>query len=493
MKLKGLVWVHGSPYYQRSVPKDLLGHPTFGNRKLYKKPLGSKLKSDEEILHAWQAHQKAFETLIFNLRKINTPLIDARQLAQQAVSFLKAHGFSPGQRSPSPLLSDADNKNIEQLIDHEIDISGMLDDARQFHYQVESGEIDSFAQTPTYVQIADEAWRLLNTPKAELKNRTVLLSDCLDIYAEKKGLNRTDRQDMKTLRRWNAFLDYVGDCELTNDQIHDALDRYVAFREKQRKETGGKSPSSSTIQKEVDMACAIINLTAKLKRLPINIVKPEIEITDPKVRETLSPSEILEIVQLAQDTNAPYYSPWKELAILLMAQTSCIASELQRTEKTSMILDGEVPAIKITGKTKTACRKRTIPLVYQVERIRELVEQIDPDSPFIFGEVASKSESNISKQLKSIIERVNPNATAYSFRHSFKNNAQVNDVDSQDIAYLGGWSGSSMRVNEIMMNYGKKGLESKEMAVKLQRVMKRINRHLLELESANNNVYELRA
>nr|ADI23698.1 hypothetical protein [uncultured Oceanospirillales bacterium HF4000_21D01] len=69
----------------------------------------------------------------------------------------------------------------------------------------------------------------------------------------------------------------------------------------------------------------------------------------------------------------------------------------------------------------------------------------------------------------------------------------TNDIDYQDIAYLGGWSGSALRVNEVMMNYGRKGFDTTEMARKLQRAMKRINKQLLQSESTVSNVFRLPA
>jgi integrase len=373
----------------------------------------------------------------------------------------------------------------------------MLDEAADFYNKRDFGEIDIDKNIPTHVQVADEAWKLLNLPKSETKNQTVLLSDCWGIYAEKKELDVQDRQIRKTFHRWNYFFDFVGDCVLTNEEIHERLDRYVTHREQCRKDAvkAGKkaTPSSSTIHKEINMACAIINQAARLHRLPININKPDIRDTEPKERETLSPQEVIAIVELAQDTQSGYYKSWKELAILIMAQTSCIASELQRMEKSSIFLDADIPVIKVKGKVKTKNRLRTIPLVYKVDRIRALINTIDPESKYIFGDMANTTESNISKQLKNILEKVNPKATAYSFRHAFKNNAQINDIDNQDVAYLGGWSGSSLSVNEIMMNYGRKGLETPEMALKLQRVMRRINKHLLQSESTVSNVFRLPA
>jgi hypothetical protein len=43
------------------------------------------------------------------------------------------------------------------------------------------------------------------------------------------------------------------------------------------------------------------------------------------------------------------------------------------------------------------------------------------------------------------------------------------------------------------MNYGKKGLETPETALKLQRTMKRINKHLLQSEPTESNVIRLPA
>ena len=497
MKHKYIVKTNGYLSYQRSIPTDLRDHPVFKGKKLHKASLGTEVKTDEEIFAARMQRHNEFEALLANLRKANQPLLNARELAKEAINLLKAYGHDAGDRSAHPLLTDEQNRNIQEAIDFDIDHKGMLDEAADFYNKRDFGEIDINGIIPTHVQVADEAWKLLNLPKSETKNQTVLLSDCWDIYAEKKELDVQDRQLRKTFHRWNYFFDFVGDCVLTNEEIHERLDRYVTHREQCRKDAvkAGKkaTPSSSTIHKEINMACAIINQAARLHRLPINIIKPDIRDTEPKERETLSAQEIIEIVELAQDTQSAYYKSWKELAILIMAQTSCIASELQRMEKSSIFLDADIPVIKVMGKVKTKNRLRTIPLVYKVDRIRELINTVDPESKYILGAVANKTESNISKQLKNIIEKINPQATAYSFRHAFKNNAQINDIDNQDVAYLGGWSGSSLSVNEIMMNYGRKGLETPEMALKLQRVMRRINKHLLQSESTVSNVFRLPA
>ena len=236
MKLKGLVEANGYLSYQRSVPTDLRDHPTFKGRKLFKKKLGAKLQTEEEIHKAWLEHHRAFESLISNLRKVNLPLIKARELAIEARNLLKAHGFNEGDRSPNPFFTNEDNRNIENLTDYKLDQTGLLDEAREFYNKRDSGEIDVNEDVPSHIQVADKAWNLLNTPKDEFKNQTILLSDCWDIYAEKKELDIQDRQLRKTFHRWNFFFNFVGDCVLTNEEIHDRLDRYVTYREQCRKD-----------------------------------------------------------------------------------------------------------------------------------------------------------------------------------------------------------------------------------------------------------------
>ena len=495
MKLKGLTNNNGYYSYQRSIPKDIKDHPFFGGKKKYQKPLGANVQNEEDIYEAWLKQHRAFESLILNLRKANLPLLTARKLTEEATNLLKAHDLKIGQLSPDPYLTTEQNKSVKEATYVQIDDSGLLDEAKEFHHKRDHSETDFHQDAPSHIQVADEAWALLNTPKEKIKNQTFLLSDCWRIYAKKKELDIQDRQLKKTYHRWNQFLEFMGDCVLSNEQIHERLDRYVEHREQVRKDSiksGLKpTPSSSTIQKEIDMVCAIINLVVRLHRLNILIVKPVIQPTKAKIREVLAPSEVLEIISLAQNTSSKSYKPWKELTVLLLAQTSCIASELQRLKKQSILLDQEIPAIRIEGEVKTKHRVRTIPLVYKVERIKELIEA--EQSEFILGEAAQTTEANISSQLNKMVRQINLDATAYSFRHTFKYNATLKDINLLHLAYLGGWSASELKINEIMAGYGKKGMETPDMVLKLQNSMQQINSHLLGTESSKNNVVELRA
>ena len=73
--LKGLTVNNGYYSYQRSIPKDIKDHPFFGGKKKYQKPLGAKIRTEEEIHKAQLEQHKAFESLASNLRKANLPLL----------------------------------------------------------------------------------------------------------------------------------------------------------------------------------------------------------------------------------------------------------------------------------------------------------------------------------------------------------------------------------------------------------------------------------
>ncbi|MDP6535312.1 MAG: hypothetical protein QGG02_03070 [Gammaproteobacteria bacterium] len=163
--LKGLTEVSGYYFYQRSVPKDIKDHPFFGGKKKYQKPLGAKIQTEEDIYNAWHEQHKAFEALTQNVRKANIPLLTARKLAEEATNLLKAHGFEVGQRSSDPYLTVEQNQNIEDATDYQVDASGLLDDAKEFHWEKDRLGNPQGYDIPHHIQVVDEAWNLLNVSR----------------------------------------------------------------------------------------------------------------------------------------------------------------------------------------------------------------------------------------------------------------------------------------------------------------------------------------
>ena len=144
-----------------------------------------------------------------------------------------------------------------------------------------------------------------------------------------------------------------------------------------------------------------------------------------------------------------------------------------------MFLDHAVPHIDLTGQLKTTERARPNPLVFKLERIRELVELLVDGSGYVFGKVALKEPKTVNKALVRICQQINPAASPYSCRHAFKNNALGAGVNPQLLAALGGWSGKELGFNSIMGDYGKTGVKHLETLTELRRAMMSINAHLL--------------
>lgn len=484
MKLKYLVNNNGSLYYQRSIPTKLQAHPTFGGKKLYRKPLKARSNSDPDVLAAWTHCNDVFEDLTRTLTLANTEVIAHRELMKLAESYLEANNLSPGDLSPDSQLSDIDNKAIIEKRGYDIW------DKFLFHERAEWDEgqpakIVRKDSMPNNVRVQDYAWKLLNEPaKANKASNVLCLSDCWDIYSAIKGLDEENRSVKKSKSRWLRMVELTGDSILSQESIHRALDNYVDARE-----SADKPPKGSSIAREMASLLAVFNAVIRKNRLPIVITKPRIKnASDYKQRYTFRAEEQAALVAQAEDRRARAYQPWKELAILFMVQTGCIASELQRLKTEYLLLNEDIPHAVFTGELKTKDRERVNPLVYRVDRIKELVDEIEDGSEYVFGKaIAETTESNVSHQLNKLCKKVNEEASAYSNRHTFRAKAHANGVDALSIAILGGWSGSDLGVNTVMKNYGHTGQKHKEALEQLQRAMQLANSYLLSEEAENES------
>jgi integrase len=490
MKLKYLVSNNGSLYYQRSIPVKLQAHPTFGGRKLYRKPLKASSNSDADVLAAWTACNDVFKDLTRTLTLANSDVIEYRELMKLAESYLKANNLSPGELAPDPRLSDTENRLILDKRNYDVFERSLFREREDWDSDMFQNDARSDPM-PHSTRVIDYAWKLINEPRSDnTASRVLCLSDCWGIYSDLKGLDEENRSVKKSKSRWLRMIELSGDSIVSQESVHAALDSYVAARE-----SADMPPKGSSIAREMASLLAVLNAVIRKRRLPIVITKPLIKnASDYKQRYTFNPEEQAALVAQAADTTSKAYQPWKELAILLMAQSGCIASELQRLRTENLNLDDVVPHVVFTGELKTKNSERVNPLVYRVERIRELVAQIEDESGYVFGKaIANTTESNVSHQLSKLCKKVNEEATAYSNRHTFRAKAHSNGVDALSIALLGGWSGSDMGINTVMKNYGHTGQKHKEALEQLQRAMKQANSYLLSEEAEHeSNVTRIR-
>ncbi len=122
---------------------------------------------------------------------------------------------------------------------------------------------------------------------------------------------------------------------------------------------------------------------------------------------------------------------------------------------------------------KTAERQRIIPLVYKVDRIKELIES------GALKVLASKKPDNLSQQITKLVKKAQPDTTAYSLRHTLRHNAESAGIEGMIQAQLGGWSGKQAGVSEHMFKYGKGGADFEERIKPLAASMNRCLTHLL--------------
>lgn len=428
----------GQLLYRRRYPMNLQGHPQV-TREFYTKSLGVKENDSDSVkLSAWQRVHEDYERWIKGLQLANAEALEATELLRLAEATLRANGLEPGMLAPNPLLSDAQNEAVGDENYYRVLESGVMDAsiARENAGQAAEG-------TPLTAQerISDTAWKLLKEPKERAISKAVLLSECWEPYREHQGIDVTTRDGKRALKRWERLLEYTGDRVLDQAGVHEALDEFVDRRQKEVK--------GSSVKRELGAALAVIRHTVKAKRLPIVISPPLIKAAnDHKQRRVLTDVEAQSLLMHIRSSNV---KDQYEGAYYLMFH-GLIASEIARLRPENLKLDEPIPHVAIEGDTKTESRKRYVPIVLGIERLREIQATVGTLSRAL-GDSMDRTESNLSHSLGKIMKRgtSNRDLTPYSLRHTLKANLLANEVDSQVIALIGGWSGL---VNPVMLGYG---------------------------------------
>jgi integrase len=491
--MKGLTANNDTYAYVRSIPKALLNHPSFNGRKNYRKQLGQKSVSHDQLFQSWKQAHEDFEQYIDNLKQINIDVIDRNALIKRAESYLRANNLNAGMLSNDESLTKQDNQQqqyeLKQMIEHSGIFDELFEHATKQSYEEAAFPMNTSDSLPAHLQVQRHAWKILTQPPANNKIQ-YLFSDCWTIYVTKKGLDESTRATKRVKAIFSNFIKMTGDHILTEQTIDDALVRYVDEREVIRDNNiinGNKpSPSPSSIERELNTLLAIFRTTIKKHRLKIIVERPEIrEDMSPTERHTFTAEEQIKLANYASDTSLSDYQPYKELMLLMMIQSGTHITELLRLQRDKVKLDHEIPHIILDGELKTQQRKRVIPLVFKVERIKELADMYKDDSEHFFGEDnANRTPDNYSIQLNKICKRVNPDSTSYSCRHSFKHHAQVKGIDTQIVANLGGWSGKDSGLSRQMLSYGSSGMLNSDSLLRLQDAMLQINEHLIEADSS---------
>lgn len=475
MKLRHLTLSKSLWIYQRRFPTDLLSHPQI-KTPVFKKSLGLNADaSDADKLAHWTSANSDFESYVELLRTNNVDQLTQAKKIEMAKALLARHKLEIGSLAVNPTLTELQNTVLTDYEKEKALESGAFDQLIRFDHPEGQKDVD------VHLEIQSIAWRMLEQPKA-LFNRSVSFSDCWKIYETIKQLDMDNANNKASKIRFDRMLKAVGDQILTQQSIHEAMNRYVEEREGDRERSvlagSAAAPSSSSIQRELATIIAVFNTVVRKKNLDIVVRRPELKQTKAVERYTFTQREIVELVTVASDKSLAIYQPWKELMILLMAQSGSIQSELQRLRIENCHFDHQIPHIDFKGELKTKDRVRTVPIVFRQDRIKELVGELNNDSGFVFGDVAPKDPKTINKALNLLCSKVNAGASPYSLRHAFKNNALATGVNVQLLAALGGWSGKELGFNDIMKGYGKTGIKQLETLKRLQQAMLQVNSFL---------------
>ncbi|MDB9862027.1 hypothetical protein OAC78_01485 [Litorivicinus sp.] len=80
MNIKHLTGNNGYWQYERRVPKAVLAHPYWNEKKSWKRPLGLKIDAPvTEVISAWTLIHQTFETSLTNIKERNPHTLDQRE------------------------------------------------------------------------------------------------------------------------------------------------------------------------------------------------------------------------------------------------------------------------------------------------------------------------------------------------------------------------------------------------------------------------------
>ena len=125
MNLKHLTQNNGYWQYERRVPKAVLSHPYWEQKKAWKRPLGLKIGSPvEDVLSAWKELHQTFETSLANIKERNPHILDKRERRRRAEAHLKMFNLRPHDGSLAGIEDDNERNHRLEYLDHVRELSG---------------------------------------------------------------------------------------------------------------------------------------------------------------------------------------------------------------------------------------------------------------------------------------------------------------------------------------------------------------------------------
>jgi hypothetical protein len=491
-------------YYQRNYPTTLLGYcAAKGISKNHRQHLG--LATDatlHQITAAVEEANTAFELHIKSITQGNLAKLTEIERVKAAKAFLASCNLKPSMLYMNPDASPMDKEVMAEtdMAISEAFFSDMDEYGKEasWHYQTTKDPIKKLqyrdelqaleANKPEALQVQDVAWKLLHESPKSLPT-TLLFSDAWNAYWPTKQYDGTEKRLIraadKTKSRWQLFISHVGDQPFTQDNCNTALAKFFKHERQRPREDGKPGVISATaVRRNMVVPKAALNYLNDLEGLGFLIKAPQVK-GQTKSKETyvLTQDEQRELVQYISNEEVPGYAQWKELFILIAMQTGAYASELQRAEHKLLVFDAELPYIVLYKEAKTKDRPRVVPLVFAVERIQVLANMVKDKSGLLLGASNGperKDEGQFSSEIKKLLSPINSKATARCLRHTLAYNLDVAGERESDKALIGGWSGTTFKINPNQFLYGKQGAGNMERLRQLAEASRAAHRHLID-------------
>ena len=452
VSVKHLTTIKGLPYFQRRIPRRLLQHPAVKSTH-YKVRLPVDPTNEIALLSAINRANEAFTVYVETLTNANLEALTELDLERRAALYLEATGFEPS------LAATRDPKLNDLVLDHAWH-SGAFNELTDFNE-------DEATPMSDQIKVQSVAWSLL-TQKRPHVNLPKTLQELFEQHWLDTGKSEGVKRDRKAKALWQEFLLLSGGdtvCEKT--VLQDALRRYANAKLEQGNKPSSVSRNITTILQPIkhhNTQCASADM--------IEIIRPKL----PTTRSTDRKRPLYHLEQLSLLEKLKDEVEWKQLYVLLALHTGLHPSEAIQLKPTHFNFKGDIWTVTVSGndtQRKTQERGRIVPLVFERDRIKALVE-ID-----CLTEMGKKTADNVGQQIRVALQKVDTEASAYTLRHTLKHNLDAASVSPSTQREIGGWVKQDMHLSQHMAEYGSLGSDSKERLIPREAALNAALAHLM--------------
>lgn len=464
--LKYVRQVGNSYQYQRDYPlrlKRLYG------RKTFTAPLRLKVGCSEgDLQRAWANANDLFELQCKKLETSDPSAFKATEIEKLAAELLRKRGVRPSQFAR---VTDPEVRKLEEAAQEQ-----MQQDSFDYAAEIFPEIFDISLATENREPTVDESalLRAFELVQAASKKKPKTLQVLWDEYIAERKLDTSTREGKRIQGCWDRFIEIAGDTlisESTLDHIHAGLDAFV-----EQKLTDGQAVSA--IRRNLAEPLAALRRGSAVYRLGWVIEPARLPKYQSKGKRTLNHEQQRMLLDACRD--------WDDgiaACILLMLQAGAMTSEIKRLDlEQDVHLEG-LPYVIFrggdSGVTKTEARKRIAPVVLEAQLIaRHLEETIQ----WLNSVTDSTPSATIKKRLKSVLGE---GYTGHCLRHTLRSNCVAVSANPFAVASIAGWKTPGSGLSDIMLNYGREGLQTSETLLNLQQESLKIHRHLLPQERTN--------